>query len=299
MLPFAPWAAALAGFRLVRERPWAVLAWAGVIFIGRLAGLALTTAISGPFLPTLDAAVNASPINVQAVAVAYQNVAPGYLAGLALALPFFAVVFAAVFRAYLQPQERRACYLRLGVREAAVLALIVGLNLVVMVGLSFGAALVAGLSSLVAQADAASGAAVEAAGLAGLIFAGVWAVVRLCLAWPLSFQTGRPTLFATWGLTRGHGWSLAGAFLMAEGLMVVVGMLLFAICATLAGVVLIASGQTLDQLPDALRPAIAVRELFEPAPLLFSAFEAVLLTLSAATLQGVAVSAYRALAPRG
>jgi hypothetical protein len=269
-----------------------------VIFVGRLAGVVLTTAISGPFLPSLDAAVNAIPINIQAVAGAYQAVAPGYLAGLAAALPFFAVVFAAVFRAYLQPNQRDAFFLRLGVSEAALLALIVLVNLLVMFGLSLGAAVVGGLSGLAAQADAGGGWVVETAGLTVLALGGVWALVRLCLAWPLSFQTGRPVLFKSWRLTAHQGWTLLSAFLMAEALMILVGVLLFTICVALSGVVLIASGQPLDQLPDALRPAIAIREVFEPIPLLFSAFEAMLLTLSATTVQGVAVSAYRAMAQK-
>jgi hypothetical protein len=272
-----------------------VLAWAGVIFIGRMAGLVLTTAISGPFLPALDAAVNASPINVQAVAVAYQSVAPGYLAGLAVALPFFAVVFGGVFRAYLQPDDAKWAYLRLGKREAAILALILLINLLALFGLSLGAATISGLSGLAAQADAAGGSVIETAGLMALIMGALWVVVRLCLAWPLSYLAGRPVLFRSWSLTRTQGVGLLGAFVMAEGLMAVVGALLFAICATLSGVALIAGGQALDQLPDAIRPAIAVREVFEPAPLLFSAFEALLLALTTATIQGVAVSAYRTL----
>lgn len=296
-MAFAPWPAALAGFRLVRQRPWAVLAWAAVIFLGRLGGLVATTAISGPYIPALDAAVNAKTINLDAVTAAYQDVAPGYLVGVALALPFFAVVIAAICRAYLRPQDGRFLFLRLGRREAAILALILALNLLVMFGLSCGAALIATAASLVASVDASAGALAEALGLTALVGAAIWAVVRLSLAWPLSFQQARPALIAAWRLTRGHGWPLLGAYAMAEGLMLVVGVLLFAVCAGLAGAALVASGGALEQLPDTLRAASAVLEVFKPAPLLFSAFEALLLTLTLATLAGVAVSAYQTLTP--
>ena len=112
MASFAPWAAALAGFRLVRQRPLAVLTWSAVIFVGRLIGLALTTAMSGRYMPALDAAVNAKTIDPQAVAQAYQPVAPGYLAGALVAMPFVAIVTAAIYRAYLRPEEGRWCFLK-------------------------------------------------------------------------------------------------------------------------------------------------------------------------------------------
>ena len=91
MASFAPWAAALAGFRLVRERPLAVLAWAGVIFLGRQAALVLITVISGKFMPALDAAADAKTIDPQALLLAYQAVAPGYVAGGLVLMPFGAV----------------------------------------------------------------------------------------------------------------------------------------------------------------------------------------------------------------
>ena len=298
MASFAPWAAALAGFRLVRERPLSVPAWAGVIFLGRLAGLVLTTAMSGRYMPALDAAVNAKTIDPQAVALAYQPVAPGYLAGAVLAMPFIAVVVAAIYRAYLRPQEGRGCFLRLGRSEGAVLVLIISLNLLVMVGLFFAAAMIATLANLVAAADQASGALVEIAGLGGSLFFLVWAMARLSLAWPMTFQSDRLVLFRSWRLTKAQAWPLLGAFVMAEALMVLVAILLFAVCAGLAGAAVVAMGGTIDQMSEALRPATRVAELFQPLPMVFLAFEALLLTLVATTLQGVAVSAYHSLDPQ-
>ena len=124
-MAFAPWAAALAGFRLVRERPWATLAWAGAIFAGRLAGMTLTTAISGPYMPALVSASNANPPKLEALIAASQNVLPGVLAGLVVVLPVFAMVICAIYRAYLRPQDSRVSYLRWGKQEGVMLALIV------------------------------------------------------------------------------------------------------------------------------------------------------------------------------
>ena len=298
-MAFAPWAAALAGFRLVRERPLTVAVWAAAIFLARLAGMVVTTAISGRYMPALDAAMNAKTVNVDAVAAAYHNVAPGYLAGAALALPAFAVVMAAIFRAYMRREQGKGFFLRLGRAEAAMLALIVVLNLMIMFGLSFGAALIATAASLIAQADAAGGALAEGLGLTLLAGAALLGLARLSLAWPMSFQAGRPILLRAWGATRGRGWALLGAFAMAEALMIVVGVLLFSIAGGLAGALLVAMGGALEDLPDVLRAPTAVIEVFRPAPLLFSLGEALLLTLGFATVQGVAVSAYNSFAPRG
>jgi hypothetical protein len=295
MASFAPWAAALAGFRLVRARPIPVMAWAGVIFLGRLAALVLTTAICGPSIPALDAAVNAKIIDPQAVVTAYRAVAPGYLAGAILVMPFAAIVTSAVYRAYLRPQEGRWCFLRVGVREAAILALIVSLNLILMVGLFLSGALIAAAANLVADETADS--MIEIVGLAGMIYAVIWVLIRLALAWPMTFQSGRLALRPSWRLTQPQAWSVLSAFLIAEGLMLLVAALLFTVCIGLAGAIFAAMGGSLDHMSDALKPAQTLAQVFMPLPMIFAVFEAVMLALWAAALGGVAVCAYHVLAP--
>jgi hypothetical protein len=279
----------------VRERPLAVLAWAGVIFLGRLAGLVLTTAICGSYIPALDAAVNAKVIDPQALTLAYRAVAPGYLAGAIAVMPFVAIITAAVYRAYLRPQEARWGFLRVGRREAAILLLIVAMNLIMMAVLFFSVALVAALANALSSDTGAL--MVQILGLAAAICALIWTLTRLSLAWPMSFQSGRLVLFQSWGLTRAQAWPLLSAFVMAEGLMLLVAALLVVICLGVAGAVLAAMGGSVDHMSDALRPAQTVAQVFQPLPLLVSAFEAVMLALAATTLEGVAVSAYHSLVP--
>ena len=295
MPSFAPWSAALAGFRLVRERPLAVLAWAGVIFLGRQVALTLITMIAGKFMPALDAAVNAKTIDPEAVLVAYQAVAPGYVAGGIALVPFGAIVIAAIYRAYLRPDESRWCFLRLGSGEAAILVLILCLELMAMGGLAFAGALIGALANLAATAGDGAGAMVELLGLAASVCAVVWGLVRLSIAWPMTFQAGRLVLFPSWARTRSQGWTLLAAFVLAEGLMAVVAVLLFSIWLGLTGAAVVASGGAVEQIGDALRPPSEVAQLFAPMPLVFSAFQSLLLALGAATLAGVAVSAYHSL----
>lgn len=295
MPSFAPWSAALAGFRLVRERPLAVLAWAGVIFLGRQVALTLITMIAGKFMPALDAAVNAKTIDPEAVLVAYQAVAPGYVAGGIALVPFGAIVIAAIYRAYLRPDENRWCFLRLGSGEAAILVLILCLELMAMGGLAFAGALIGALANLAATAGDGAGAMVELLGLAASVCAVVWGLVRLSIAWPMTFQAGRLVLFPSWARTRRQGWTLLAAFVLAEGLMAVVAVLLFSIWLGLTGAAVVASGGAVEQIGDALRPPSEVAQLFAPMPLVFSAFQSLLLALGATTLAGVAVSAYHSL----
>ena len=295
MPSFAPWAAALAGFRLVRERPLAVVAWAGVIFLGRQVSLILITVISGKFMPALDAAVNAKTIDPQAVLLAYQAVAPGYVAGGIALMPFAAVMIAAIYRAYLRPEERRWCFLQLGRGEAAILALMLCFDLMAMGGLAFAGALIGALANLAASAGDAAGALVELLGLAGTVCALSWGLVRLALAWPMTFQAGRLALLPSWSRTRGQSWSLLAAFVLAEGLMAVVAVLLFSVCLGLTGAAMVAAGGTMAQIGDAVAPPSVVVQVFAPVPLVFSAFQSLWLALVATTLAGVAVSAHQSL----
>lgn len=297
MASFAPWASALAGFRLVRERPLAVLAWAAVNFAGRLFSLTLTTIISGRYMPALNAAMNAKTINLQDLATAYRPAAPGFLAGAVAALPFTAIVIAAIYRAYLRPEDGRWRFLRLGQSEAAIFALIVALNLLVMFGLFFAALVIGVAANLAADADQAAGGMVEVLGAAGAVFAVIWAMARLSLAWPMAFLCQRQALLRSWRLTKAQAMPLLGAFVLAEGLMLLVAVLLFAIFGGVGGAVAVAMGGTVDQMFESMKSATAVTQVFQPLPLAFLAYWSLLLTLLAVTLQGVAVSAYRSFVP--
>ena len=210
-------------------------------------------------------------------------------------MPFGAIMIAAIYRAYLRPEENRWCFLRLGREEAAVLALILCLDLMAMGALAFAGALIGALANLAASTGDATGALVELLGLAGAVCALVWGVVRLALAWPLTFQSGRLVLLPSWKRTRGHAWPLLAAFVLAEGLMAVVAILLFSVCLGLTGAAMVASGGTMEQIGDALKPPSVVADIFAPLPLVFSAFQSLLLALGAATLAGVAVSAHHGL----
>jgi hypothetical protein len=203
MAEFKPTDAAFAGFRLVRERPVAVLAWAAVILVGRMGQALLTAILAGPYMAALDTAINAKTVDPQATATAYAAVAPGYVAGALVMLPFAAVATAAIYRAYLHPEQSRRLYLRLGRAELAMTGLFVALGLALVLA-GFGLLVLIGIgSALVAAADAAAGQQVGLIGLFAAIGAMIYAVVRLSLAWPMTFEQGRTVFFKAWPLTKG------------------------------------------------------------------------------------------------
>jgi hypothetical protein len=124
-----------------------------------------------------------------------------------------AIVIGAIFRAVLEPENRRFAYLRLSRQELwlglTYLVLVVMMAIMVLVlilpigiaagvsaalGLKAGSGLVAGLVSLVGI---------------GLV---VWVALRLSLALPMSFAQGRFLLYESWDLTRGQTGKMFGVY---------------------------------------------------------------------------------------
>jgi len=116
------------------------------------------------------------------------------------------VLFAAVYRAVLFPEDRRFFYLRLGGRE-----LWLGLVLMVLVVMAFLLMLVTMLPTgiaiglMAALSRGAPGVQFLAFPLVFAVLAAVvWVLLRLSLAPPQSFAERGFRLYESWDLTRGH-----------------------------------------------------------------------------------------------
>ena len=116
------------------------------------------------------------------------------------------VLFAAVYRAVLFPEDRRFFYLRLGGRE-----LWLGLVLMVLVVMAFLLMLVTMLPTgiaiglMAALGRGAPGVQFLAFPLVFAVLAAVvWVLLRLSLAPPQSFAERGFRLYESWDLTRGH-----------------------------------------------------------------------------------------------
>lgn len=199
-------------FRLLRQHPVSVLVWSILYLVGVFA-IGLLRILVAPADPgSIAGAIGAGVLSQ----------------GLAIAL--VAVLITAATRATLHPYKRGACYLRLGANEARVFALLAMLTIASMV-LAFLLTLTNGfllsLSSLVLPVAAAHWIA------AGLVLAELAAVVfvqvRLSIALPLTYLYEAITVDEAWAQSRGHFWSIFGAFAALALLLALAGLALLAV----------------------------------------------------------------------
>ncbi|MBB5711945.1 hypothetical protein [Sphingomonas xinjiangensis] len=197
------------GFGLIRRRPGAVLAWGAIYALGTAALGYAQLRLAGTVDPTAatqwDVASLGRGLGVQI----------GF--GL-VSLILSSILSAAVFRATLWPEDRSGmASLRFGMDEVRL----IGLTLILYV-LGMAAGLVGGLgltfvTTLVgflfggSPAMAGLFATLITMGLIGLI---LFLMVRLSVVYPLVLIRRRISLDASWDLTRGHFWSLLGAYVL-------------------------------------------------------------------------------------
>lgn len=202
---------AFEGFRLVRARPQLIALWGVVTLFGYGVALLILIAVAGPVLPMFSGTAAHPPDAISEAATQQAFV------GLLLAAPVWlltqAVIACAVCRAGLESGEDPFAFLRFGIREMQVLAVMAvtsALTLAVMVSV---------ISALqVVHLDAAfMGVAVVLSSLIGYLVQ-----VRMSLNVPQSFVLRRIDLFGSVPLTKGHFWPLAAGYVMAFALVCIV-----------------------------------------------------------------------------
>jgi len=258
MSSFSPSDAAFEGFRLTRERPRAVLAWAICYLIlsyliGAVADLTLGTQ-SQALLADLKRA-SADP---SAFWPAAQKMAPFFLAGLPLSVAFQAIFTCAVYRAILRPEESARGYLRLGLDELRMMVL----NLVL--GVIWGATVFTVL--LVALlAAAAAGTANESITVligdiltVGVFCAAVTVLTRLSLAGPMTFAERRLRVFASWSLSKGVFWRLFGAYTLSFALGAIVLLLMLLVVGAAVNILMQVTGMPITALSAASANPLAM-----------------------------------------
>ena len=236
MASFSASDAALTGFRIVRERPKAVLIWSAIQFAITLTFSVGMVWFAGPALTKLNA-VNAeqTPDPAKTMAI-LQQLSPLLLCVFVFLLIFYPVLYATMSRVVLRPSEEGFAYIRLGadeLRQLGLLLLIFALGIVAYIVLILAlVAIVTPFSLAITRGSAGGGSggavlAVLFAILLGLAVIGAWIYVwvRLSLASPLTFATQRISLFGSWRLTKGLFWPMLGAYLVALILALVVWML--------------------------------------------------------------------------
>ena len=196
-------------FRFVRGNVGPALVWGGVIVLVTL----ISTLVMGPFY-------QARLADLQSGAPPTPHFAAVFLPAI-VGVAVFTILWAAVFRAVLFPEERRFAYMRAGMDElrllGTLLVLFVGGYLVVLIvgaifigiGYAIGGGIVAVILSLI------------------LFCAIIWAAVRISPAGPMTILQRKVVIGPAWRLTRGAFWRLFGAYvLLAIAFMAIYGVVL-------------------------------------------------------------------------
>jgi hypothetical protein len=202
--------AALEGFQVLKAHWRVVLGWCLFSVLG-FVGLLVVASIA-IFVATLAA-------QSRAQAAMFGGAVGGFTFG-AGALAIEVMVTAALYRMLLRPGDAPGIFhLRLARDEGRLFVL--WLLLLILFGglLGVGYLAVSWLAPL-------SGLAAGVAALA-LAVAVLWLALRLSLAGPATFATRRLGIGASWRVTRGHVWALAGMTLLAVCLLALIGVVLW------------------------------------------------------------------------
>jgi hypothetical protein len=256
--------AALGGFAAVRAHPRALLVWTPFAFVVSLIVQVVFVQLGGQQVQW--SALSEDPAQLTAL---FRKVLPGELAVLLVALAANAFVQAAMMRLVLSPEASRFGYFRIGAEELRQLGLEV-LALAVLLGGYFGFFIVVSIVMVaVSGPSAATNIAEIVVGVCAALVVLAAVFVRLSLAVPLTFDTGRINLFGSWRLTRGQFWPILGTYVLAIALVAAVWVFANVLFFGFAGLVL---GR---DMPALMAPPQDVAGNFTPMRLiaaLFSAF---------------------------
>jgi len=301
MSRFSPSDAALEGFRLTRERPLSVLAWAVLRFVYSLASVLVLFGVGGSSLHDLMAlqADGKTPPPTAVLSLLGQ-LAPAALGVLALALVFHAVFYTAMLRAILRPGDRAFASIRLSIDELRQFALAVVLFVMFMV-YGFIAEVIAIVLITLTKGLDGSALPVDILIVLAVVAALAYPAVRLSVAPAMTFADGRISIFRTLPVTRGRFWPMLGAYVLAIVLALVVVILLGVIFALAIGAVGLAQGgvAAATQMFGMMQASdMTLASVLSPIRLVNLGFNAVLSTLGYLILLAPAAAIFRELTGR-
>lgn len=269
---------ALEGFRLTREHPRAVAAWAGLRLAFTLLMIFAMNAVAGPQFTAFMAAV-ASGASMDELTRAAEPLLPTLTVLAPFDLAVQAILAVACFRAVLQPQATARFYLGLGADELRMLGLNVMGYAALILALVSASVMGRGVS-MIATAAGDAGPLISGAYFAAVVTTLCYVAVRMSLAPALSVLEGRLALGSAWRLTAGRHWLLVGVYVMA----VVLGALVYVL-----GAVIGSAFQVLDASHQAGLTSLAT--------LLSAGWMAIVGVLISVVLQAPGAAAVLALIP--
>jgi hypothetical protein len=224
--------AAFEGFRVIRSHPGVLFGWGLIWLISLIATVLTAMPILQPVMGELQAMLQsmASGAAVEPSLAIQNRMTYATWATLPISLVTQAVLLPALYRAMTAETRDRFAFLRLGRDELRVLGV---LTLLALISLTLSQA---GEFALLMSA----GTGMEAGGGLVSVLATVLSVflsVRLVMAAPQTYVTGRIDLRRAWTLTQGLFWPLLGLAVMAGAMACVVALLLFVISLPISGLV--------------------------------------------------------------
>jgi hypothetical protein len=249
MASFSATDAAFEGFRIAREKPVAILAWAGLSIVFSLISMVALISLLGPQMAEITAASRTPSSDPSQAFAMLGSVGKLYAIVIPLALLQSSLITCAVMRAVLRPNDKGFGYLKFGGDEIRMILMMIvmffvwiGVGIAVFVVMMI-LGLVVGLATGAANAAGGGGAAAVTGLLTGLIalvltvglFA--WIATRLSLAAPMTFAEGRVRIFESWKATEGKFWPMLGAYVLAFVMAVLVAILGFIIVMAISAVV--------------------------------------------------------------
>ena len=207
------------GFGVIVRNPLAFLVWCGGYLVVALGPLALMAAAMWPQFSALAALAEAEIAPDSPAATRQMTTLMGQVNALSLlqwvtSLASSALIMGAVFRAVLEPDNRRGFFLRLGRQELwlALCLIVVGVVAILLVALSTIPIVLTSLV-LVAAGPSQTLAPGVGFGIAAIVLivlgAMLWLFVRFSLGLPMSFADSYFRLFDSWRLTSGHAAKMA------------------------------------------------------------------------------------------
>ena len=228
-MAFSATEASLAGFRLVRRRPWSIFIWTVLWVVFAYGPLAALLAARWPeFAQQLDG-LQSPERDPKAL---LEQVMRLELSVFTLLGPWLlwiwvlgTIVYAAVYRAVLEPKNRGFAYLRVGGDEVRLFLLQI---IFIVFWVAFASIMTgAGVGVFVAARALQSpweGVA-DGLGVIVLVCLGLYVTLRLALAAPMTFAEKQLRIFDSWGLTRGQTLNVLAMLLLVFAFVMAIAMI--------------------------------------------------------------------------
>jgi len=289
MAAFSPSDAALEGFRLTRDRPGSVLAWAAIFAITII--IAAMLIVTG-FAPRISGSMGTLNTEDSAAMMrALLNLAPALLALLAVWVGLSGVIGAAIYREVLNPTDSRMAYLRLNKDEGRQVGALFTLLFAAMVfSTGVNLLLILPLRLLLALAGKGPTAFI---GDTVVLALNVWFGVRLSLLPAMTFATHKIDVVAAWRLTSGQFWRVFGTLLLS---FIFATMVYFLILIVAVAMSVLVAGGDMGVLAHLQNPQVGMPAQAYAAVSLYAIITLLIPVLAMVIIQAPTAVAYRALA---